>query len=103
MNIKKLDQLAKQGSELPSSLNIYEQAYYIASRGLYQQYTKGEITLEQARTEKTQVIKSYNEGQQEMEYFMQLHQVWDKLKQLKEEGFDTILELEILEVLDRIL
>lgn len=103
MNLKELDKMAKQGLEMPSSLNIYEQAYYIASRGLYQQYAKGEITLTQARVEKEQVIKAYEEGQSEMEYFMQLHQVWDKLKQLKEEGFDTVLEMEILEVLDRIL
>ncbi|MBU3810941.1 MAG: hypothetical protein H9893_04730 [Candidatus Niameybacter stercoravium] len=103
MNLKELDKIAKQELEMPSSLNIYEQAYYIASRGLYQQYAKGEITLAQARAEKEQVIKAYEEGQSEMEYFMQLHQVWDKLKQLKEEGFDTVLEMEILEVLDRIL
>lgn len=103
MDIKEIDKMAKKGLEMPVGLKAYEEAYYIASRGLYQQYAKGEITLAQAREEKKQVLKIYEEGQKELEYFMQLHQVWDKLRQLKKEGFDTVLEFEILEVLDKIL
>ncbi|MGL6173184.1 MAG: hypothetical protein ACRC1P_01045 [Cellulosilyticaceae bacterium] len=103
MNIKELDKLAKKRLEMPSSLNIYEQAYYIAARGLYQQYDKGEITLEQARAEKEQIMKAYQKGEQEAEYFKQLHQVWGKLNQLKEEKFNTVIELEVLEILENIL
>lgn len=103
MNIKELDKLAKKGIEMPSSLNIYEQAYYIASRGLYQQYAKGEITLEQARNEKEQIMKAYEKGEKEADYFKQLHQIWGKLNQLKEEKFNTVIEIEILEILNKIL
>lgn len=103
MEIKELDKMAKQGLELPANLKGYEQAYYIASRGLYQQYEKKEITLEQARQEKEKVTKLYHEGLCEFEYFMQLHQVWDKLKQLKKEGFNSVVEFEILGLLDKIL
>ena len=103
MEIKELDRLAKQEIELPNNLNAYEQAYYIASRGLYQQYAKGEITLVQARAEKAQVIEAYEAGKKECEYFKQLLVVWDKLGKLKQEGFDSVLEFEILEVLDKIL
>lgn len=103
MDIKALDKLAKQGMEMPANLKAYEQGYYIASRGLYEQYSKGTITLAQARVEKEQVVSGYQAGEKEWQYFMQLHQVWDKLRQLKETGFDTVLEFEILEELDKIL
>ncbi|MGL4345025.1 MAG: hypothetical protein ACRCTE_07505 [Cellulosilyticaceae bacterium] len=103
MDIKTLDKSAKKGLALPTDLKGYEQAYYIASRGLYEQYARQEITLEQARAEKEHVIRAYQEGEMEWQYFMSLHQVLDKLNQLKTEGFDTVLEYEIQDILDQIL
>lgn len=103
MDIKQLDKMAKQRIEMPKNLNAYEQCYYIASRGLYEQYAKGEITLDQARIEKEEVIKTYKEGEWQWNYFVKLHDVKDKLVQLKQEGFDSVLEMEILDTLEELL
>ena len=62
MDIKKLDQLAKQNEAMPKALAAYEQAYYITSRGLYQQYAKGSLSLHQAREEKAEALKAYERG-----------------------------------------
>lgn len=103
MDIKQLDQRAKKQETMPDGLKAYEQAYYIASRGLYGQYEQGQITLAEARKEKALVVKAYQEGTQEFEYFLQLHKVREQLVQLKKEGFDTVLEFEILETLEKLL
>ncbi|MGL5676289.1 MAG: hypothetical protein ACRDDX_07735 [Cellulosilyticaceae bacterium] len=102
MDIKELDRQAKQGFTMPSGLRGYEQAYYIAARGLYQQYAKGELTLEDARKEKEQVLGMYKQGEEEWAYLMRLHHIDAKLKVLKEEGFNTILEMEILALLEHL-
>lgn len=103
MTVKELDKIAKKGLEMPKGLASYEQSYYIASRGLYMQYAKGEITVAQAREEKKEVLKAYEEGKWEWNYFMQLHRVLEQLKTLKEEGFNSVLEFEILETIDALL
>lgn len=103
MDIKQLDKLAKKQEEMPHGLNGYEQSYYIAARGLYWQYAQGQITLAQARKEKELVVKTYEEGEKEFEYFLKLHGVREQLAQLKQVGFDTILEFEILENLEKLL
>ena len=103
MTVKELDKLAKKGSKMPTGLTSYEQSYYISSRGLDMQYAKGEITLEQAREEKKEVMKAYEEGRWEWQYFMQLHTVLEQLKTLQKEGFDSVLEFEILETIQSIL
>lgn len=100
---KKLDRLAKENAPMPVGLPSYQQCYYIASRGLYQQYAKSEISLQQARIEKKEIIKAYKEGEAEWQYFLKLHEVLDKLKALKEEGFDSVLEFEILELIEGLL
>ncbi|MGL4736906.1 MAG: hypothetical protein ACRCW2_05570 [Cellulosilyticaceae bacterium] len=103
MDIKQLDKLAKKQEEMPQGLKGYEQAYYIASRVLYGQYAQGLITIGQARKEKEQVVKVYEEGEREFAYFLKLHEVREQLVRLRQEGFDTMLEFEILETLERLL
>ena len=103
MNIKELDKLAKEKAPMPSGLPMHEQCYYIASRGLYEQYAHQTITLEQAKKEKKEVIKQYEEGRHQWELFMGMYEVEKKLSQLKQEGFNSFLEFEILELLENIL
>lgn len=103
MNIKQLDKLAKDGAPMPSGLPMHEQCYYIASRGLYEQYANQTITLEKAKKEKKEVIKQYEEGKYQWELFMGMHEIEEKLSQLKKEGFNSALEFEILELLEKLL
>lgn len=103
MNLKELDRLAKEKTPMPAKLTMYEQAYYIASRGLYEQYNSGLITLEDAKKEKQQVITLYHEGMAQWQLFKGLFEIEDKLKKLKEEGFDSALEIEILELIEVLL
>lgn len=103
MNIKQLDKLAKEKAPMPNGLPMYKQCYYIASRGLYDQYAHQIITLEQAKQEKKEVIKQYEEGRHQWELFMGMYELEEKLSQLKKEGFNSILEFEILELLENIL
>lgn len=100
---KKLDRLAKENAPMPAGLPSYKQCYYIASRGLYQQYAKGEISLAQARLEKKEVLKAYEEGQLEWNYFLKLHEVLERLQELQKEGFNSVLEFEILRLIDTLL
>lgn len=100
---KELDRLAKENAPMPEGLPLYKQAYYIASRGLYHQYEKGEITLQQARSEKKQVIKNYEAGEAEWDCIIQLHDLWYQLKQLQEQGFDSVLEFEIMAKIEKLL
>lgn len=103
MNIRELDQLAKHNEPMPRSLAMHEQAYYITTRGLYQQYATGSIKLAQAKEEKAQAIKLYEEGKMQHELFMGLFEIEDKLRELKKDGFNTALEIEVLELLDKYL
>lgn len=103
MNIKQLDKLAKERAPMPSGLPMHEQCYYIASRGLYEQYANQTITLEKAKKEKKEVIKQYEEGKYQWELFMGMHEIEEKLSQLKKDGFNSALEFEILELLEKLL
>lgn len=103
MDVKELDRLAKENKPMPERLAMYEQCYYIASRGLYRQYDAGDITLEQAKVEKGHVMKQYQEGKQQWELFISLYEIQDKLQTLKKQGFNTALEMELLELVDKIL
>ena len=88
---------------MPSGLPMHEQCYYIASRGLYEQYANQTITLEKAKKEKKEVIKQYEEGKYQWELFMGMHEIEEKLSQLKKDGFNSVLEFEILELLEKLL
>lgn len=101
--IKEVDLLARNNEPMPNCLAAYEQAYYISSRGLYQQYESGKITLDQARNEKIEVVKQYENGKKSWDYFMELHLLSTKLEELKDQGFNSILEWEILASLDKML
>lgn len=103
MNIKQLDKLAKERAPMPSGLPMHEQCYYIASRGLYEQYANQTITLENAKKEKKEVIKQYEEGKYQWELFMGMHEIEEKLSQLRKDGFNSVLEFEILELLEKLL
>lgn len=103
MNIKQLDKLAKEKAPMPKGLAMHEQCYYIASRGLYEQYASKIITLEQAKKEKNEVIKQYQLGKYQWELFVGLHEIEAKLGQLKKDGFNTGLELEVLELVENLL
>ncbi len=103
MDIKELDRLAKENKPMPECLAMYEQCYYIASRGLYRQYDSGAITLEQAKLEKSQLVKQYQEGQKQWQLFISLYEIQDKLQALQKDGFNTALELEILELIENML
>nr|WP_302600322.1 hypothetical protein [uncultured Cellulosilyticum sp.] len=100
MDIKELDRKAKINEPLPRCLAGYEQAYYLASRSLYKQYEDKLISLEQARYEKEKILEQYHDGRKQYELFMSLFEIEDKLKKLKEQGFNTVLEWEILELLE---
>ena len=88
---------------MPTNLQWYETAYYQASRYLYRQYDDKTITVEQARKEKEVVIRQYEENKKEYEFLIRLHNIEDMLKRLKEQGFNTALEREILEEIDKVL
>lgn len=103
VEIKQLDKLAKEKAPMPNGLPMHEQCYYIASRGLYAQYEQKVITLEEAKREKKEVINEFNIGKGQWQLFMGMHEIADLLKQLQKDGFNTALELEILDRIDKIL
>ena len=103
MTLKELDKLAKDNAPMPIGLPMHEQCYYISSRGLYEQYKAKHITLETAKKEKEEVLKQYEIGKYQWDLFLKLHTVEEKLKALKEDPFNTGLELEIYDLLDTLL
>lgn len=62
MDIKRLDKIAKENLPVEKGLNINDQIYYIAARGLYSQYKNGDIDIEQTKGEKEILTKWYEEG-----------------------------------------
>lgn len=103
MEIKQLDKLAKEKAPMPNGLPMHEQCYYIASRGLYEQYEKKVITLEEAKREKQEVVRTYQLAKEQWQLFVGIHDIADKLKELKQDPFNTGLELEVLELIDNLL
>lgn len=97
MEIRELDKLAKNGGQMPQGLAAYEQAYYQASRYLYQQFFDDKLNLLECRQEKQKIIEAYNLGKAQYEFFISLTNIEDKLKSLKEQGFNTVLEWELLD------
>lgn len=103
MEIKELDKLAKNGAQMPPCLAAYEQAYYQASRYLYQQFFDDKLNLLECRQEKQKILEAYNLGKGQWEFFISLTNIEDRLKKLYEQGFNSVLEWEILEELKRVL
>lgn len=100
---KELDKLARENAPLPMGLPAYKQCYYIGARSLYQQYEKGDITLERARQEKQELLRTYKEGEWEWNYFLKLHELKNHFQQLYEDGFNSVLEYEIMEMIEELL
>ena len=103
MDIRELDKLAKNGVQMPPYLAAYEQAYYQASRYLYQQFFDDKLNLLECRQEKQKIIEAYNFGKGQYEFFIGLTNIEERLKKLKEQGFNTVLEWEILDEIGRLL
>lgn len=103
MTIKELDKLAKDNAPMPKGLPMHEQCYYISSRGLYEQYQQASISLEVAKKEKEEVIKQYQLAKNQWELFLSFHDIAERLKILKKDPFNTAIELEISEILEKIL
>lgn len=64
MDIKRLDRIAKENLPVGKELNLNDQLYYIAVRGLYSQYKNGELNIDQTKEEKEMLTKWYEEGQE---------------------------------------
>ena len=61
MDIKRLDRVSKENLPVGKGLNINDQLYYIAVRGLYSQHKKGEISLNQVKEEKEMLVNWHTE------------------------------------------
>lgn len=102
MDINYLDKIAKYNGEMPVT-HVYAQAYFIASRHLYRQYEQGLINIEQAREEKEKLKKSFKDADEEIHFVLSVINISEKLRMLRENGFDSSLEWEILAEIDKIL
>ncbi len=60
MELSKLDELAYQMSPLPAGLKMPETYYFLTMRSLYAMFAAGQITADQAKQEKIQVVRDYN-------------------------------------------
>lgn len=103
MTLKELDRLAKLNEPMPKLLEYYEENYYISSRYLYRQFELNKITVEQARIEKDKIVKSYNDNKEMYEYVLSLYSIRNSLMQLKEQGFNSVLEWEVLDTINKAL
>lgn len=73
MGIKRLDSIAKENLPVDTGMNINDQFYYIAVRGLYSQYKNGEINLDQTKAEKEILTKWHKEGHEFAKQFVYLN------------------------------
>ena len=88
MDIKQLDRIAKDNLKVGNRLNLKDQVYYIATRGLYSQHKHGEIELEQAKAEK-EILKNWHE---------QREQPIEPIKQIVYLNKNKLVEAVILEL-----
>lgn len=103
MDIKVLDRLAKTNEPMPKLLEYYEEMYFLAARCLYRQFDIKAITLEQAKQEKERIVKAYKDQKEVWEFMMSLYDIKKSLSELKEQGFNSVLEWEVLEQIERCL
>ena len=59
MQLKEIELIAGRNEPMPDELNSAEQLLFLSLRMLYIQHALGKLTVEQARTEKTRIIKEY--------------------------------------------
>lgn len=62
MTLIEIEKLAASSAPLPPGLNQAEQYAFLCMRILYIQYAKNEISIEQAKTEKMQIVHEYSSG-----------------------------------------
>lgn len=103
MDIKSLDVLAKTGEPMPSNLEEYEENYFLGARYLYRLFEAKVMTLEDCKREKQILINRYQQNKESWEYMLSLYKIKSTLTQLKEEGFNSVLEWEVLEEINKAL
>ena len=103
MDIKSLDVLAKTGEPMPSNLEEYEENYFLGARYLYRLFEAKVMTLEDCKREKQILINRYQQNKESWEYMISLYRIKDSLKQLKEQGFNSVLEWQVLEEINKAL
>ena len=103
MDIKSLDLLARTGEPMPKYLEEYEENYFLGARYLYRLFEAKVMTLDECKREKQILINRYNQNKESWEYMLSLYKIKDSLIQLKEQGFNSVLEWEVLEVIDKAL
>lgn len=60
MTIRELEKMAAAQSPMAEGLNAAEQLAFLSMRILYIQHALGKLTIEQAKQEKTRIIKEYD-------------------------------------------
>lgn len=103
MDIKSLDVLAKTGEPMPSNLEEYEENYFLGARYLYRLFEAKVMSLEDCKREKQILINRYQQNKESWEYMLSLYKIKSTLTQLKEEGFNSVLEWEVLEEINKAL
>ena len=103
MDIKSLDLLAKTGEPMPSNLEEYEENYFLGARYLYRLFEAKVMSLEDCKREKQILINRYQQNKESWEYMLSLYKIKSTLTQLKEEGFNSVLEWEVLEEINKAL
>lgn len=103
MDIKSLDLLAKTGEPMPSNLEEYEENYFLGARYLYRLFEAKVMSLEDCKREKQILINRYQQNKESWEYMLSLYKIKSALTQLKEEGFNSVLEWEVLEEINKAL
>ena len=91
MELKELDSRAQKNEPMPMYLPLHEQAYYIAVRGLYQQFADKKITKEQAMKEKELVLEECLKLGESFGLLLELLPIRDSLKELAK-NIDHIIE-----------
>lgn len=103
MDIKSLDVLAKTGEPMPSNLEEYEENYFLGARYLYRLFEAKVMSLEDCKREKQILINRYQQNKESWEYMLSLYKIKNSLTQLKEEGFNSVLEWQVLEEINKAL
>lgn len=101
--LKELDGKAKKNEIMPYVIPGYKMMYYQASRYLYRMYDMKKMSLEDCKKEKAEIIRQCKDEKMLYELFLRLIPLKEKLTRLKEEGFNSVLEWEILEDINEFL
>lgn len=103
MDIKSLDVLAKTGEPMPNNLEEYEENYFLGARYLYRLFESKAMSLDDCKREKQILINRYQQNKESWEYMLSLYKIKNSLTQLKEQGFNSVLEWQVLEEINKAL